>query len=216
MPLVLRSVKNAELTWPEVDGNFLYLENKIDDLEQLFNGDEVVKVTEQTFLPEQQAQARANMYAADVGTVRVIGERVEDIENLELVLYAEQAVTEEQKQFLRNNAGVYSKIEVDNLTVARTIKNITVTAEGQNIIPDANKTIVRFNSVFSGCRIREALNNGDELALLNKATTERAFNIEMRVVLQTGVNADVFAVLPNKNYMFWFEKSINRWIDVSL
>jgi len=214
--LILRSVKQAELSWPEVDGNFLYLENKIDDLEQLVNGDEVLRVTVQKFLPEQRAQARANMYAADIGTVEGIDERVGGIENLELVLYAEQGATEEQKQFLRNNAGVYSKTEVDNLTVARSIKNITITEEGQNIIPDVNKTIVRFNSVFSGCRIREALNNGDELALLNKATTESPFNIEMRVVLQTGVNADVFSVSPNKNYMFWFEKAINRWIDVTI
>lgn len=214
--LVLRNVKNAELTWSEVDGNFLYLENKIDDLEQLVNGDEIVKVTVQEFLPGQRARARANLYAADVETVEGIDERLGDIENLELVLYAEQGATEEQKQFLRNNADVYSKTEVDNLTVARSLKNITVTEEGQNIEPNVNKTIVRFNSMFSGCTITEALNNGDELILLNKATTESPFNLNMPVVLQDTTEADFFSVQPNTNYLFWFDKSINRWIDVTI
>ena len=221
MTLILRSVKNAELEWQEVDGNFVYLENKIDELEQLVGGNEVLRVTAQEFLPEQQARARANILAVDFETVQGIDERVVDLESLDMVLYAEQSATPEQKQFLRDNADVYSKTEVDDAIAAGvspslSIKNITVTEEGQAIVPDANKTIVRFNNVFPECTIQPALNNGDELTILNKAVTETGYVVNMPVILQDSSEAAFFTVAPNKNYRFLFELAINKWIDVSL
>lgn len=103
MPLVLRSVKNAELTWSEVDGNFLYLENKIDELEQLVNGDEVVKVTAQSFLPAQEDQARTNIKAASAQALVDLEDRFNDLETMGVVTYAVQQPTAQQQQTARDN-----------------------------------------------------------------------------------------------------------------
>lgn len=115
MPLVLRNVKNAELTWTEVDGNFLYLENKIDELADLVNGDEVVKVTPQTFLPAQQDQARANLQAASVEVVQDIEDRLDFLETIEPVTYDLQTPTPQQQEQLRANANVFSKQEINDM-----------------------------------------------------------------------------------------------------
>lgn len=103
MPLVLRNVKNAELSWPEVDGNFLYLENKIDDLVQMVSGDEIVKVTPQGFLPGQEDQARANISAASLQQVADLEVRVDDLESFEYVSYSAQAMLPAQQQTARDN-----------------------------------------------------------------------------------------------------------------
>lgn len=116
--LVLRNIKNAELTWTEVDGNFLYLENKIDDLEQLVNGDEVVKVTQQNFMPGQQDTARANISAASLQQVVDLESDVSDIQNLEIVTYNLQSPTPQQQQQLRDNADVYSRDEITGVVQA--------------------------------------------------------------------------------------------------
>lgn len=114
MPLVLRNIKNAELTWTELDGNFLYLENKIDYLEQLVNGDEIVKVTAQTFLPAQEDQARANIKAASLQGLVDLEERVDDLELVDYVAYSVQTMQPAQQQTARDNIDVYSKTEVDD------------------------------------------------------------------------------------------------------
>lgn len=115
MPLVLRSVKNDELEWSEVDGNFLYLENKIDDLEQLVNGDEVVKVTLQTFSTAQQNQALANVGAASAEQFTVLEERVDEIESNAYVSYSLQSPSVQEQENLRTNADVYSKQEINDM-----------------------------------------------------------------------------------------------------
>lgn len=115
MPLVLRNIKNAELTWTEVDGNFLYLENKIDAVEQLVNGNEVVKVVAQTFLPSQQDQARANLQAASIEVVQDIEDRLVFLETIEPVTYDLQTPTPQQQEQLRLNADVYGKQEINDM-----------------------------------------------------------------------------------------------------
>lgn len=115
MPLVLRNIKNAELTWTEVDGNFLYLENKIDDLEQLVNGDEVVKVTQQTFSTAQQNQALSNIGAVSAEQFTDLEERVNEIESNAYVSYSLQSPSVQEQENLRTNADVYSKQEVDDM-----------------------------------------------------------------------------------------------------
>lgn len=92
MPLVLRNVKQAKLTWTELDGNFTYLENKIDELEQLVNGDEVVKVTAQTFLPSEQNQVLENIGAVSIGAHLELELRVSDIEEWRTSLFDETFV----------------------------------------------------------------------------------------------------------------------------
>src|SRR5690606_17258593 len=103
------------LSWTEVDGNFLYLENKIDDLEQLVNGDEVVKVTQQNFMPGQQDTARANISAASLQQVVELESDVSDIQNLEIVTYTLQSPTSQQQEQLRANADVFSKQEINDM-----------------------------------------------------------------------------------------------------
>lgn len=114
MTLILRSVKNDELEWHEVDGNFVYLENKIDAVEQLVGGDEVVKVTAQTFLPGQEDQARTNIKAASVQQVTDLEDRVDDIESNAYVSYGLQSPSPKEQENLRSNADVYSKQEIDD------------------------------------------------------------------------------------------------------
>ncbi|WKW47256.1 hypothetical protein P3875_04110 [Myroides sp. JBRI-B21084] len=80
MPLVLRNIKQTELTWTELDDNFVYLENKINDVENQTVSNDIVKVTAQSFLPEQQAQGRANLGAASVESVEDLNERLEFVE----------------------------------------------------------------------------------------------------------------------------------------
>lgn len=183
MSLVLRSVKNAELTWSEVDGNFLYLENKIDKLAESVNGGEVLRVTSQDFLPEQQNQARENIEAVSVQQLSELTQRVDDLEDTP----AEQ-----------------------------TIQDITIEEESQIVDVRLNKNIVRFNSVFAGCTISPGSKNGDTLVILNNAVSETPFNINIPVILKSLAESDIFSVAPNKNYMFWFDLAVDRWIDVSL
>lgn len=115
MTLILRSVKNAELEWQEVDGNFVYLENKIDELEQQVGGDEVVKVTAQTFLPAQEDQVRANIKAASAQELTFLEDRFNDLEIMGVVTYSMQSPTPQQQQQLRENADVYSRSEINGV-----------------------------------------------------------------------------------------------------
>lgn len=115
MPLVLRNIKNAELTWTEVDGNFLYLENKIDDLEQLVNGNEVVKVTMQTFSTAQQNQALSNIGAVSAEQFTALEDRVEEVESGAYVSYSLQSPSLQEQENLRTNADVYSKQEINDM-----------------------------------------------------------------------------------------------------
>ncbi|SFO04585.1 hypothetical protein SAMN05421741_11817 [Paenimyroides ummariense] len=103
MPLILRSVKQTELTWTELDGNFTYLNNRIDAVEQLVNGNEVVKVTAQTFLPAQEDQARTNIKAASVQALMDLEDRFNDLETMGVVTYAVQQPTAQQQQTARDN-----------------------------------------------------------------------------------------------------------------
>lgn len=214
MPLVLRSVKNDELEWSEVDGNFLYLENKIDDLEQLVNGDEVVKVTPQTFSTAQQNQALSNIGAVSAEQFTDLEDRVEEVESNAYVSYSLQSPSVQEQENLRTNADVYSKTEVDD-AVLTTTKNVTISEGGQTVVPDANQNVIRFASLVTGTTIQPGIKNGDQLVIINKSTAETAFDINIPVVLQTAVNSGVFSVQPNTNYLFWFDLSLSRWIDVS-
>lgn len=80
MPLVLRNVKQTELTWAELDGNFTYLEDYIAQVEQQTGSNEIVRVIPQTFLPAEQDQARANINAASVDVTNDIENRLQFVE----------------------------------------------------------------------------------------------------------------------------------------
>jgi|SRR5690606_31392894 len=82
MPLVLRNVKQTELTWAELDGNFTYLEDYIEQVEQTVGSAEVVRVTPQTFLPSEQGQARANINAASIEVTDDLNNRLEFVEGI--------------------------------------------------------------------------------------------------------------------------------------
>jgi|GEM_PF-6079577 len=114
MNLVLRTVKGAELTWSELDNNFVWLQNRIDEVEQQISGDDVVRVTPQTFLPSEQQQARSNILAADIESVNDLNYRVSDIELWEPVMYSAQQPTAQQQEQVRNNIDVYGRDEIDN------------------------------------------------------------------------------------------------------
>lgn len=114
MNLVLRAVKGAELTWSELDNNFVWLQNRIEEVEQQISGDDVVRVTPQTFLPSEQQQARANILAADIESVNELQDRVSDIELWEPVAYNAQQPTAQQQEQARDNIDVYSRDEIDN------------------------------------------------------------------------------------------------------
>lgn len=103
MALVLRTVKGAELTWAELDNNFVWLQNRIEEVEQQISGDDVVRVTVQTFLPSEQQQARANILAADIESVNDLSDRVSDIELWEPVMYTAQQPTVQQQEQARDN-----------------------------------------------------------------------------------------------------------------
>lgn len=107
MALVLRTVKGAELTWSELDNNFVWLQNRIEEVEQQISGNEVVRVTLQTFLPSEQQQARSNILAADIESVNDLVNRVSDIELWDPVMYTAQQPTVQQQQQARENIGVW-------------------------------------------------------------------------------------------------------------
>jgi|SRR5690606_6816112 len=115
MPLVLRNVKQTELTWAELDGNFTYLEDYIAQVSEDFNGAEVVRATPQEFLPAQMDQIRANIGGASLAVVNDLSDRMEFQESIEFVTYTLQTPTPEKRQLLRDNADVYSKSEVNGL-----------------------------------------------------------------------------------------------------
>lgn len=114
MALVLRTVKGAELTWAELDNNFVWLQNRIEEVEQQISGNDVVRVIPQTFLPSEQQQARANILAADIESVNDLGDRVSDIELWEPVMYNAQQPTTQQQEQARDNIDVYSREEIDS------------------------------------------------------------------------------------------------------
>src|SRR5690606_14528716 len=113
--LTLRTVKGAKLTWSELDGNFTYLEDEIEAVRELADGDTLVRITPQVFLPEQRDQALANIGAAPQSVINDIEARVEFLETIQPVTYDLQTPTPEMQQQLRDNAGVYSKDEIDAL-----------------------------------------------------------------------------------------------------
>lgn len=109
MTLVLRNIKNAELTWTELDGNFTYLENKINEVEEQIVSADIVRVVLQDFLPAQQNQARANIGAASAIELDELEGRVEQLEALEYVSFNPQEVTDTQRQQVLNNLGLRYK-----------------------------------------------------------------------------------------------------------
>lgn len=128
MPLVLRNVKQAKLTWAELDGNFTYLEDKIDAVAAAAGGAEIVRVTPQDFLPAQQNQARANLLAAAAEDVVDLQDRVEFLESVDPVLYSAQSPTPTQKQTARDN--------IEALGVAeKGANNGVATLDGSGKIP---------------------------------------------------------------------------------
>lgn len=126
--LTLRTVKGAKLTWSELDGNFTYLEDEIEAVRELADGDTLVRITPQVFLPEQRDQALANIGAAPQSVINDIEARVEFLETIQPVTYDLQTPTPEMQQQLRDNAGVYSKGEINDLLAG------VVTPKQKNII----------------------------------------------------------------------------------
>lgn len=125
MALVLRTVKGAELTWAELDNNFVWLQNRIEEVEQQISGDDVVRVTVQTFLPSEQQQARANILAADIESVNNLSDRVSDIELWEPVMYTAQQPTALQQEQARGNIDAVGNPEMQATQVPDWSTNIT-------------------------------------------------------------------------------------------
>lgn len=126
--LILRTIKGAKLTWTELDGNFTYLEDEIEVVRELADGDTLVRITPQVFLPEQKDQALANIGAAPQSVINDIEARVEFLETIQPVTYDLQTPTPGMQQQLRDNAGVYSKGEINDLLAG------VVTPKQKNII----------------------------------------------------------------------------------
>jgi len=125
MTLVLRTVKGAELTWSELDNNFVWLQNRIDEVEQQISGNDVVRVIPQTFLPSEQQQARANILAADIESVNDLDDRVSDIELWEPVMYNAQQPTVQQQEQARDNIDAVGNPEMQATQVPDWSMNIT-------------------------------------------------------------------------------------------
>lgn len=210
MALVLRLIKESELSWEELDNNFVYLDNRIDDLEQGTASAGIVRVTPQTFLQSEMDQALANIGGASVQVIEEIENRVEFLETYQPVLYTPQVLTPEEKQQALANLGIN-----ETLSPERSVKSVVVEYEEQQINITDNKTILRYNNVYPNCNISNALSDGDELVIINRAVTEVPFVVNMNVVLQNGTVSSVFSIQPNKNHTFWFDKNSGNWIDVS-
>lgn len=115
MALVLRTVKGTELEWEELDGNFVWLQNQIEDLEGQTGSEFIVRVTPQEFLPAQMNQALANIGGAPLTALESLEERVELVEAFTPISYTPQVLTTEEKEVFYENVDVYSKTQVDNL-----------------------------------------------------------------------------------------------------
>lgn len=128
MTLVLRNVKQTELTWVELDANFTYLDNRIDQVAQQTSSNDIVRITQQSFLPAEQTQARANISAADLNDVVNLENRVELLEGLEYVSYNPQIVTVQQQQIARENLGLkFTKAVFEHTLTASDVANTIMT-----------------------------------------------------------------------------------------
>ena len=130
MPLVLRNVKGAELTWTELDNNFTFLENEISNAISTIAGADVVRVATQSFTPQQQLQGRVNIGAASQDDVTDIDGRLTDIEAYNFVLYNAQSPTAQQQQTARNNIGampVLTKGIFEHVLTANDVANAIMT-----------------------------------------------------------------------------------------
>lgn len=114
MAIVYRLVKNSELTWVELDGNFSFLDDKIDQVAAQTGSTEIVRVTPQVFLPAEEDQARVNIKAASVDQVIDLNDRVDFLETYNPVMYTPQILSPTEQQTARENINVYSKEEVDD------------------------------------------------------------------------------------------------------
>lgn len=115
MALTLRLVKDSELSWEELDNNFVYLDNRIDELEQETVSAGIVRVTPQTFLQSEMDQALANIGGASVQVIEEIEDRLEFLESYQPVLYTPQVLTPQEQEVVHDNINVYSKEEVDQI-----------------------------------------------------------------------------------------------------
>src|SRR5690554_413203 len=115
MALTLRLVKDSELSCEELDNNFVYLDNRIDELEQETVSAGIVRVTPQTFLQSEMDQALANIGGASVQVIEEIEDRLEFLESYQPVLYTPQVLTPQEQEVVHDNINVYSKEEVDQI-----------------------------------------------------------------------------------------------------
>ena len=114
MAIVYRSQKNSELTWLELDGNFSFLDDKIDQVAAQTGSAEIVRVTPQVFLPAEENQARANIKAASIDQVVDLNDRVDFIETYNPVMYTPQILLPTEQQTARDNIGAIGASELSN------------------------------------------------------------------------------------------------------
>lgn len=103
MAIVYRLIKNSELTWLELDSNFSFLDDKIDQVAAQTGSSEIVRVTPQVFLPAEEGQARANIKAASVDQVVDLSDRVDFLETYNPVMYTPQILLPQEQQTARDN-----------------------------------------------------------------------------------------------------------------
>lgn len=150
MALVLRTVKGTELEWEELDGNFVWLQNQIEDLEGQTGSEFIVRVTPQEFLPAQMNQALANIGGAPLTALESLEERVELVEAFTPISYTPQVLTPEEKEVFYENVDVYSKTQVDSLInsgVQPRQKQLFLHDIQENDLTDPTKIVLQLDTI---------------------------------------------------------------------
>lgn len=191
MAIVYRLLKNSELTWVELDGNFSFLDDKIDQVAAQTGSSEIVRVTPQVFLPAEEDQARVNIKAASVDQVIDLNDRVDFLETYNPVMYTPQILLPQEQQTARENIKAAFADDVaalQGLQFESDQANVTLT------IKDGNGLVLTTISLMY-------LNNEGTKFIYNPTTQElELWNDQGELLSSVPVSAFVSNLVSNANW----------------